>query len=71
MIYYFSGTGNSLAVAQSIAEGTGQEISNHLIATPKGRDNEVVGFVCPVYAWGIPRHFKEMVRQWVRMTKEK
>ena len=71
MIYYFSGTGNSLAVAQSIAEGTGQEISNRLIATPKGRDNEVVGFVCPVYAWGIPRYFKEMVRQWVRMTKAK
>ena len=71
MIYYFSGTGNSLAVAQSIAGGTGQEISNHLIATPKGSDNEVVGFVCPVYAWGIPRHFKGIIRDWMRMISTK
>lgn len=71
MIYYFSGTGNSLAVAQSIAAETGQKISNRPIATPEGSTDEVAGFVCPVYAWGIPRHFKEMIREWVRMISTK
>lgn len=71
MIYYFSGTGNSLAVAQSIAAKTGQEISNHLIATPEGSTDEVAGFVCPVYAWGIPRHFKGIIREWMRMISTK
>lgn len=71
MIYYFSGTGNSLAVARSIAAATGQKLSDRPLPTPRGNNDAVAGFVCPVYAWGIPRHFKETVHQWMHMIEKK
>ena len=57
-IYYFSGTGNSLAIAQNIAEELGD---TRLIPIPKAVQNGLdttapqLGLVFPVYVWGLPR----------------
>lgn len=68
MIYYFSGTGNSLAVAQGIAMVTGQQLSDTVEPTLHGEDDDAVGFVCPVYAWGIPRTFKQTITRWMELV---
>lgn len=63
MIFYFSGTGNSLQIAKNIAEHNDEKLisiafemnnsENNLEYTLK--DSEVVGFVYPVYAWAPPK----------------
>lgn len=60
MIFYFSGTGNSKWVADSIAHNIGEHTLSMAEAI-HGRDfifelsdSEIVGFVFPVHAWGIP-----------------
>ena len=63
MIFYFSGTGNSLQAAKNIAEHNGEKLISiaAVMNTKEGsfeyslKDNEVIGFVSPVYAWGPPR----------------
>lgn len=53
MIYYFSGTGNSEWVAKEIASAIGTEAINIIgydEAVHKEKE-DVVGFVCPTYAW--------------------
>lgn len=62
MIFYFSGTGNSLYAAKTIAEYNNEELVS--IATLMNKedeyhefnlkDNEIIGFVFPVYGWGPP-----------------
>lgn len=62
MIFYFSGTGNSLYAAKSIAQHNKEELVSIASAVNSGKevfeyslgDNETVGFVYPVYAWGPP-----------------
>ena len=56
VIFYFSGTGNSLQVAQDISEEIGD---CELICIPKyNRSKPIrydsVGFVYPTYFWGLP-----------------
>ena len=57
MILYFSGNGNSLAVAKALAAGT----SDTLVPILKAPDEiilaegERLGFVWPVYCWAPPR----------------
>ena len=63
-IYYFSGTGNSLCAAESIAGmiGGAELISVRCIAEDNPADDaEVIGFVCPVYEWDIPGAKKDFV----------
>ncbi len=53
-IYCFSSTGNSLYTAKRIAAETGA------VVLPMNEDNvvcddDVIGFVCPDYFWGLPR----------------
>lgn len=66
MIYYFSGTGNSLRAAVRIAEGIGgaEIISVRCGAEdiPGGRA-DVIGFVCPAYEWDIPGTMKKFVER--------
>jgi MinD superfamily P-loop ATPase containing an inserted ferredoxin domain len=54
-IYYFSGTGNSLQVARMLSQLLGEttiySISN---ATNIDISAEIIGFVFPVYLWGVP-----------------
>lgn len=57
MIFYFSGTGNSLWVAKQLAEqmnDTLVPIAERGEATYKLDTDEKVGFVFPVYAWAPP-----------------
>lgn len=62
MIFYFSGTGNSLDVAKQMAEHCDDSIISIAEEMKKGKviyeysldEGEAVGFVYPVYAWGPP-----------------
>lgn len=57
MILYFSGTGNSRYVAEKLAELLGEELVNmeSSRSLPAMTDDEPLGIVFPVYAWGLPR----------------
>ncbi len=69
MIFYFSGTGNSLYAAKIIAEKQGSKIfdisqrlkDNQLIFVPE--EGEIVGFVFPVYAWAPPQIVLEFIQK--------
>ena len=66
IIYYFSGTGNSLYTANKIAEAIGgaEIISVRCSAeSVPASDADVIGFVCPVYEWDVPGAFKEFIKQ--------
>lgn len=63
MIFYFSGTGNSRYVAQELSKALGESL--HFI--PQTRPESVqfegnhLGFVFPIYSWGIPPLVTEFV----------
>lgn len=62
-IYYFTGTGNSLAAARRLAaglqdQGTGTAELRKISAAPDAEpaaQSENIGFVFPTYAYGLPR----------------
>jgi ferredoxin/flavodoxin len=59
VIYYFTGTGNSLAAARKIAGALGETelVSIASLANTPGAvtpDADRVGLVCPVYDFGVP-----------------
>lgn len=61
-IFYFTSTGNSLAVAKKILSS---EASGTLISIPQIIDNpapiyqdDVIGIVFPIYGWGLPKIVK-------------
>ena len=69
MIFYFTGTGNSLYVAQKIQETDGGELidisqalneNNFSYRIKKG---EKIGIVFPVYFWGLATIVDEFVKQ--------
>ena len=62
MIYYFSGTGNSLYVARHLADALGDRLCPMTFASPS--DDEVIGLVFPVYGWGIPNVVEAFVRSY-------
>lgn len=71
MIFYFSGTGNSLYAAKKIAQYHHEKLVS-VSAAMKSSDefyeyslggNETVGFVYPVYAWAPPRVVLEFVEK--------
>ena len=64
-IYWFSGTGNSLAVAKALA---GNWPDAELISIAEAVDHpiesaDVIGIVCPVYAWGPPALVARFIRK--------
>jgi flavodoxin len=65
-IFYFSATGNSLALARNIAMELGE---TELISIPKVSGNCVtataprIGLVFPVYAWGLPRIVADFIKE--------
>lgn len=71
MIFYFSGTGNSLQVAKSIAEDNDDRLISIAAEMNKKdadfnytlKDNEVIGFVYPVYAWAPPKMVIELIEK--------
>lgn len=66
VIYYFTGTGNSLRTARIIAEEIGgAELVSMRSGAEKvhGQDAQVVGLVCPVYEWDVPKTVKSFVER--------
>ena len=68
MIYYFSGCGNSKWLAEELSKNLAEE----LIFIPnalKNRDlelhceGEILGFVFPIYAWGVPAIVENFIQQ--------
>lgn len=85
MIYYFSGTGNSLYVARHLADALGERLSpmttyissimgqNGTKSFPLGQNlgETAVGLVFPVYAWGIPNVVEQFVRNVLKALPKK
>jgi flavodoxin len=67
MIFYFSGTGNSLSIALKMAE-TGEQLVNMAKARDEGaykysvKRGEKVGFIFPVYCYTINDIVLDFVR---------
>ncbi len=63
-IYCFSATGNSLSVAQKIADGLGQteivSIAKEM-KQPKMPNEPRIGLIFPVYVYGMPRIVREFL----------
>ena len=58
VIYYFSGTGNSLRAARKIAEEIGGADLISMRNPPQevsAENADIIGFVCPLYEWDIPK----------------
>lgn len=67
MILWFSGTGNSRFVAESLSSQLGQkplELRPSVTSAPVALDNDdrTVIWVCPVYSWGIPPYIRTVIR---------
>ncbi len=71
MIYYFSGTGNSKHAAEVIATAANDTAVNIVDAIREGinssRNDEITGFVFPVYFWGLP----EIIKRFASMNEVK
>lgn len=66
IIYYFSGTGNSLRAAIRIAESMGgaELVSVRCnIEDISAEHADVIGFVCPVYEWDMPGTMKRFAEK--------
>lgn len=71
MIFWFSGTGNSFAVARALAEGLNEPLMPLARATEMNKaavlaqlgKGERIGFVYPVYAWGPPQMVLSFIRE--------
>lgn len=67
MIFYFSGTGNSLYAAERIREQIGGEVIDMAEAMEKGQyryeieAGDRIGFVFPAYYYGLPTIVKEFI----------
>jgi ferredoxin len=59
-IFSFSSTGNSLYAAKKIAERTGGKVLS-MSSAPLICEDDVIGFVFPVYFWGLPRMVERFV----------
>ena len=76
MIFYFSGTGNSGYVAEQIAFATKEKLvymsrkeldrkSTYVL-----EEGEILGFVFPIYWWGMPKLVEEFVREMKLQVKD-
>lgn len=72
VIYYFSGTGNSLRAAQIIAKKIGGARLVSMRSNPQAvsaANASVIGFVCPVYEWDVPETVKAFIHELSVNTK--
>jgi ferredoxin len=63
IVYYFSGTGNSLKAARDIAEKCGGSIASMRMPAAPTESGGAVGFVFPVYYGGLPNAVRQFIRQ--------
>ena len=77
MIFFFSGTGNSYAVAKKLAEKIDEcllsmsTLDNEIISSYVESSHETQGFVFPVYAWGIPKIVKTFLKVYLPLLAQK
>lgn len=63
MIYYFSGTGNSKWIAEEMARRTEDECKSLSgEKTLRSIEDEVLGLVFPIYAWGVPEVVLDFIK---------
>lgn len=66
-IYYFTGTGNSLATAKSVSSGLGNCKLKSIAKDVKEKEYKAsspkVGFIFPLYYVGIPKIVQEFIQQ--------
>lgn len=68
MIFYFSGTGNSLYTAKRVADETNEKLISIAECLNKGQfefdvhNSERIGFVFPVYFYGVPSIVVDFVK---------
>lgn len=66
VIYYFSGTGNSLRAARVIAAEIGGATLVSMrsgLGRAAASNAEEIGFVCPVYEWDVPQTVKAFIKR--------
>lgn len=65
LIFYFTGTGNSLQIAENIADSLGGSEAISLAGYDLSAEVEAerVGIVFPVYFWGIPKIVERFLKQ--------
>ena len=63
MIYYFSGTGNSKTIALRLATMCQEKTACITTIRNNYREDKVLGFVFPVYAWGLPKVMRQFIQQ--------
>lgn len=65
MIFYFSGTGNSAWTARQLARLTGDNAYDitTLKELPELTHTKQLGFVFPIYAWGVPEIMADFVKK--------
>lgn len=74
MIFYFSGTGNSLWVARQLQESLQEPLYKLVDVLSSDQvyalgEEERLGFVFPVYSWGPPEVVLEMISR-LRLSRE-
>ena len=67
MVIYFTGTGNSRFIAEKISEALNDELVNSFNSIKNNKFVEYNSsrpyiFVCPTYAWRIPRIFERYIK---------
>ncbi len=75
MIYYFSGTGNSSFVADELKQALHESTWFMHEHSPKEFVGETLGFVFPVYSWGVPPNVIDYIDDlpesfWERIRRE-
>jgi len=68
-IFCFTSTGNSLYTAKKIAEKIGGNVMP-MKEQPVKCEDEVIGFIFPVYFWGLPRMVERFVTEMQILNKE-
>lgn len=71
LIFYFTGTGNSLYVARDIAINNGEKLVSISAELNKAnesyeyelKDSETIGFIFPIYAWGAPKMVLDFINK--------
>jgi NAD-dependent dihydropyrimidine dehydrogenase PreA subunit len=71
MIFYFSGTGNSLYVAKNIAQYNDENLISiaAVMNSEEGlyeynlKNDEIIGFIYPIYAWAPPKMVNKFIEK--------
>lgn len=60
IVFYFSGTGNSLSVAKALADG--EQPLNIAVSPIRTYEADTIGFVYPAYCGGAPRMLEDFIK---------